>query len=297
MCMSDFEINSLDEYERKVRNAEERQKNRRTAQIIVIVVSLLLGLIIYLIFHFAISKNQKKENYVSLDINSTEVRTLYSYVTYGTRGKRNTKFLYHSYVDMNSFTDAEKYYYAFQFVKKDDFINTKERNSSYQKIYSLPENTLRQYMELFFGPNVKYSNDVHLNYVFPFKIYKSNTAQIEYNSKRKAFDFVFNRNMGEDEELDDYFTVLDSAYRKEDGTIVLREKVVYLDFQQNQDVYNVLFYKDYQHQVYLGAKEGISSSMINSSIFDWNQGNTSYIDYSFFLNGVDYYFGSSQIVG
>ena len=70
-----------------------------------------------------------------------------------------------------------------------------------------------------------------------------------------------------------------------------------MDYQQNQDIYNVLFYKDFNHQIYLGAKEGVTSSMINSSIFDWNQGNTSYIDYSFFLNGVDYYFGSSQIVG
>ena len=295
--MSDFEINSLDEYERKVRNAEERQKNRRNAQIIVIVASLFAGIIIYLFFSLLLNRNNKTDNNVALDINSQEVRTLYSYVTHGTRGKRNTKFLYNSFVDINSFSDAEKYYYAFQFLKADDFVDTKKRNASYRKIYSLSDALVRRNMELFFGPNVKYSHDIHFNYVFPFKIYKSNVASIDYNSKRNAYDVVFHSFMDVDEEMDDYFTLLDSAYRKEDGTIVIREKVVYLDYQQNQDIYNVLFYKDFNHQIYLGAKEGVTSSMINSSIFDWNQGNTSYIDYSFFLNGVDYYFGSSQIVG
>lgn len=294
--MGQFDVNSLDEYERQERDARH-SRGRSAAIFFVICISFSVGLLFYLIFNFAVNGGFNNENYTSLDLSDPDVRTLYSYVSYGTRGIRNDKFIANSTVTMNSFSDSEKFYYALQFAKASDFVYTGENNSSGQKIFNISDNTIRTYMVMFFGPNITYSNNVQINYVFPFNVGKMNVAKMTYNTKRKGFDVVFNKYLGYEGANpinDQYYTRLAEAFRLDDGKIILREKVVYVEVNEVDGLYNLYIYKDPSHQQMIDQRINLTSSQLENSI-DWYNLKTAYIEYTFALNGTVYYFSSSQI--
>jgi len=294
--MGQFDVNSLDEYEKEERNARHN-RGRSAAIFFVICISFSFGLLFYLIFNFYINGGFKRDNSTPLDLSDPDIRTLYSYVTYGTRGIRNDKFISNSSVYANTFSDSEKFYYALQFARASDFVYTNENNSYGQKIFTISDNTIRNYMVRFFGPNISYSNNVQINYVFPFNVNKMNVAKMTYNVKRRGFDVVFNKYLGYEEVNpinDQYYTRLAEALRLEDGKIILREKVVYVEVVENEGLYSLYIFKDPAHQELIDQKINLTSSQLENSI-DWYNLKTAYIEYTFDLNGTVYYFLSSQI--
>ena len=294
--MGQFDVNSLNDYEKEERDARHN-RGRTAAVFFVICISFSLGLLFYLIFNYVINGGLSNEKYTSIDLSDPDVRTLYSYVSYGTRGIRNDKFISNSTVTMSSFSDSEKFYYALQFARASDFVYTNENNSHGQKIFTIADSTIRSYMVRFFGPNVTYSNNVQLNYVFPFNVNRMNVAKMTYNVKRKGFDVVFNQYLGYEgtNPVDDhYYTRLAEALRMEDGKIILREKVVYVEVGEVEGLYSLYIYKDPYHQELIDQKINLTSSQLENSI-DWYNLKTAYIEYTFDLNGTVYYFSSSQI--
>ena len=298
--MSDFSIDSLEEYERKEEQQRKRSVDRSVAVFLVFFISLTIGFLIYFILNYYMNSSDNRDKGLTpIEVNNSDVRTLYSYVTYGTRGVRNNKFLFSNTVTMSSFSDSEKFYYASQFIRPDDFVYTNEKNSYSQKIYTLSDDKIRTYMVRFFGSNVTYSNNMNLSIIFPFNMNKMNVAKMTYNVKRRGFDVVFHKHI-QDEAYNPanttYYTLLDSAFRKEDGTIIIREKVIYASVAEIDGYFTVSLYKDFLHQELIDQKMNLSANQVYNLI-DWNlYPNAAYIEYTFPLSGVVYYFQSSQFV-
>lgn len=298
--MSDFDnINSMEEYDEYVKNEERRHFFKTLYKIIVFAFAGLVGFLIYVLLSMVFDKGP---NETELAINSNDVRALYSYVTYGVKGIRGDKFLYSDYVDINNFSNEEKFYYALQFASENDFIydeNYNKNNTSGNKIYFLTDAKVKQFMNNFFGKSVIYNSNYNFNYVYNFKINKNNCARMNYNSTQGGFDVVFDTYIAGEYHpaLKDYYTSLYQAVRLDDGTIKLREKIVYLTANKVDDKYTVYIYKDMGHQVLLGQMNGVTEDVYNYGTIDFSTlQNTSYIEYTFGLDGVSYYFKSSQII-
>ncbi|MBQ3307087.1 MAG: hypothetical protein IJG68_02720 [Bacilli bacterium] len=291
--MSDFDVDSLQEYDIKKRSKNKKNHNYKFTFFLVFVFFILLLFVI--IMALPIINKKPQEKMTSIDINRMDVQNLYSYVTYGTRNVRYDKFIYNLKVDINSFTDTEKLYYAFRTITKEDFIDTKQVDSFSNRIYFLPIDTVLSHMKLFFGPNVQFSNFIPFNYVFPFQIRHCNVANLEYNPQNEGYDATFTQFLGdESKENPQYLTQLDSAYEMENGELVLYEKVVYLDLIPKGNNYDVLYYKDFNYTTLLGQDYNISLEQI---MVDWRQiEGCSTIKYHFALNNSSYYFVSSEII-
>jgi len=295
--MSDFnDIDSLEEYDEMVKRDERRSFLKKLYNFMVIVFIVLVGIMMYLIISLFMGNN----NETALDVNSNEVRTLYSYVTYGSRGIRTDKFVSNSYVDINNFTNDEKFLYALQFASSDDFVDTSKNNSHGRRIYLLPDSKIREYMTTFFGPRVTYSSDLDFNYTFLFRMNKYNHATLDYNAHNSGFEVVFNSYQADDfkPNLESYYTQLYNAGRLDDGKIIIREKIVYLDAQRDGDYYNIYIYQDRALSKMIGQLNNVSKTEFESGSIDFNTfPNTAMVEYTFGLSGVMYYFESSKIVG
>ena len=299
--MSDFDnINSMEEYDEYVKNEERRKFFKTLYKILVFAFAGLVGFLIYVLLSMAFDKGP---NETELGINSNDVRALYSYVTYGVKGVRGNKFLYSDYVDVNNFSNEEKFYYALQFASEIDFIydeNYNKNNTSGNKIYFLPDSKVKQYMDTFFGKSVVYNSNYNFNYVYNFKVGKNNSARMNYNATQGGFDVVFDTYVNGEfhPSLQDYYTYLYQAVRLDDGTIKLREKIVYLTNEKGADgSYIIYIYKDMGKTVLLGQMHGVSENVFNYGTIDFSTlENTSYIEYTFGLDGVNYYFKNSRIV-
>ena len=60
------------------------------------------------------------------------------------------KFIKEDIVDISSFDNSEKFYYALQFAKETDFTTTNSVNNQKQILYYISNNTIKQYMEKLF---------------------------------------------------------------------------------------------------------------------------------------------------
>ena len=288
--MSDFEINSLEEYDQEVQKKNRKEGNNKTL-LLVFVLFALFGFVVLLAL--PILRKNGSEKLTPVDINKMEIQNLYSYVTYGTRNVRYDIFLFNQKVDMNSFSNTEKFYYAFSFINEEDFINTKNIDSSSNHIYFLSDEIIEKNMKLFFGPNVTYSNNESFNYVFPFQIQHRNVANFTYVPEEKGYEATFTQFLKDDEYEPQYLTQLDSAYELENEEVILYEKVVYIELVPNGKKYDVLYYKDFNHSTLLGQNYNVSIEQIQN---DWKQiEGCSYIEYHFALNNSYYYFVSSEI--
>ena len=299
--MGDFNYNSLDEYERHERKKAKNSTSYALAKFMVFVFAISFGFIIFLIFNYFINSNTDIETYTELDLNNEDVKILYSYVTYGTRGRRNDKFVYSSYVDSSSFSNQDKFYYALQFVQAEDFVYTGENNSYGKKIYIISDQKIREYMELFFGPNIMYSQDIKMNYAFPFRINKMNVGTLQYNVKKNGYEATFTSFLGAEEidsPMEDYYTQLVGAKRLDSGVLILKEKIVYVKLEEQNGIYTLSIYKDHNRQKLIDQKSGLVSSQLDSGLINLSSmDDTAYIEYTFALNGVVYYFDHSQIIG
>lgn len=297
--MKDFKMSDFFE-EISGEELEKRQKQKRIKNIIIIIVtSFVVGILIFFIINSLI--NNKEEQVVAnqiMNVSDENVRIMYNLVTYSDNGKRNDIFVKNKNVDIDTFTDEDKFYYAFQFLNSRDFEFTGEMDQNNNKIYTIPDNIIKKYMIQFFGPNVKYSNNLELTHQFSFAMDKNNVADIKYNENKNSLDVVFTKYNDTVKEKDDFCTELISAEKTSDGKIVLKERVIYTDVEDNgNDTYNLKLYKDYNKEILLESKNNLTKEnldIINIDVTRYN--NSSIVEYTFMPYNNTFYFLNSKII-
>lgn len=235
---------------------------------------------------------------VSLD--DETVKLLYQYVTGEMYGKRIMKFVTESNVDLSSFSDQEKIEFALRFADADDFSFTEEFNDKKQKIYTLPDQTLKKYMTYYFGSSVTYTPVEEIKYPFMFSINKMNEGTLTYNQIRGGYDAVFASQFDFDANksmIDPVYGQLTGATRKKDGSYILQERVVYTELRTDGGGYAVDIYKDSEKKELLDTKTGLNDESLNQfQIHVSEYPNTTLVEYHFGLENSTLYFKSSRII-
>ena len=270
--------------------------------IIIVVVALVAFLVVFLIANAIFNPKQKKVEPVvptseKLSLTENNVKILYQYVTYGTKGIRNDKFIKNKSVKLKDFTDEEIYYYALQFAQVEDFDFTGNVDENNNKIYTITSRTVKKYVERYFGKNVKYSTDLVITYPFSFSINGKSVGILKYNEETDSYDTVFTEETKEDELLiEPYAGKLIEAYKEPDGGYKLVEKVIFINTEKQEDgKYKVIISKDYEGNNVIESsvdqtEEDIKKIKVNKYI---NKGAT--VTYNFKLNSNVLYFDSSEI--
>ena len=133
--MNDFKIGDDIKYKSKKEINEELSKKRNKKVIVLIILVILIGITTSIVSYKLLNNNKKEEPIkTEIDINDQNIKLLYEYVTYGTEGKRNTKFLEEKNVTLKSFSPEEKYYYALQFIDSSDIESTHQYTKDNNKI-------------------------------------------------------------------------------------------------------------------------------------------------------------------
>ena len=172
------------------------------------------------------------------------------------------------------------------FASYDDFTNTGEVDANNNKIYSISNSKIKEYMIRYFGPNVSYSTTSEIKYFFNFTINGNNYGIMNYDSASNSFNTIFiNYRDGSNSKDINYYTKLSSAKSFSDGTLEIKEKIIYVATENNKT--NI--YKDYQHNMLI---ESVNNS--NISIDDYLS-RASTITYKFSAYNNTYYFESSSI--
>lgn len=269
------------------------------AIIIVVILSLLVGLIVFLISNSILNPKEKKPDKnekTELSLDDTNVEILYSYVTYGEENERYTIYLENDNVEFASFTNKEKYDYALMFATADDFKETGEKDDNDNKIYQIPASKVKSYMIRYFGPNVSYNKNNEIKYHFNFTINGNNYGIMNYNGTMDAYNTIFidNKMEHDNSKIKKYYSKLTSAYSYGDGKIELNEKVIYTDYKLDGDKYTVSIYKDHNHNNLIDTIELSSTSNKSIDIDDYIT-KASTITYTFETYNNTYYFLNSRI--
>lgn len=242
----DFKIG--DEIEGYGETEPKKKRSSFFSILVVIIVSLSVGFIVYFVCNAIFVKKPPEPEPITrenLNLSEENVKILYNYVTYGTKGERNSKFLVEKNVTIDSFSNQEKYYYALQFVQQGDFENTGRTDTAGNKIYKLYSETIREYMQRFFGGSVSYTNDITMTYAFRFKMDGKNVGEITASADGDGLDVAFNGLEGASPNpVKPYYGELVAAYKEPDGTYTLEEKVVYAEAKEEQGVYSIYIYGD-----------------------------------------------------
>lgn len=296
--MNDFKIGDTVEEQTSEVVTKRLKSKRKVAIIIVVIVSLLIGLTTFIISNAIFNKKEPEaEVDYTVDIKDENVEILYQYVTYGTRDVRNDKFAKEKEVTIDSFSNEEKFFYALQFAEAGDFEFTGEVNQDKQKVYLISDKKIKKYMQLFFGSNIRYKNDIIISYPFTFRINGMNVGDIKYSNNRSGFEATFTSfqpDFKKEEIKNNIVGKLESARTDKDNKLYLKEKVVYTTTTKNEDnTYSIEIYKDYNKEIKLDQK---TVSDLDKDIDISQLENTSTIEYTFALNGTTYYFESSKIL-
>lgn len=296
--MDEFKIGDNVEEQNSEVVLNRLKKKRKIAIIIVVIVSILIGLTTFIVSNLIFNRKQPSEviDY-SVDLKNENVQILYQYVTYGTKGLRNDKFAKEDKVVLDNFSNEEKFYYALQFAQVDDFEFTGEINAEKNKVYLITDRKIKKYMQLFFGPNVKYKNDLTISYPFSFRINGMNVGNMKYSENRGGFETTFTTFQADIKKEDITNNIegeLVKAYSDAKNKLYLEEKVVYITQTKNPDnTYKIDIYKDNNKTILVDTK---TVSNLEEKIDLSKYNNTTTIKYSFGLNGSVYYFESSEIL-
>ncbi len=287
-------------------SGENEKKNTNVIPIIIIVViSLICGLTVFFITNAIFGKKDapKEDPIVETPLSLTEenVEILYDYVTYGTLGERNDKFVKEPKVTLDSFSNQEKFYYALQFAQVEDFEPTgKVDEKTQKKIYNISDVKIRNYMQRFFGGNVSYTNNATLTYPFSFSINGQNVGIMTPNTSNGGLDTIFDGQQlpKEDKELvKPFYADLVAAYKEVDGTYRLEEKIIYTRVEKKDDSYTIYLYKDYAQTQLIETKLNQTEEMLKANPIDIKnyKDKAATIKYHFGLFNNMLYFDSSTI--
>lgn len=303
----DFKIE--DEFEETTEDGEsvsKKSSNNILPIIIIAVVAIICGLVVFLVSNTLFGKKEIKPDpikSVELNLQEENVQILYEYVTYGAGEERNEKFIKEKNVNISSFTNQEKFYFALQFAQVEDFEKTDRIDESKHKIYFIPSNIVQEYMERFFGPSITYTTNNVITYPFSFSINDQNVGTLTYNEEEDGFDTVFDgeeEDMGDDDYVQPYYTELVKATKEPDGSYVLTENIIYTSIEDNgDDTSTINIYKDYAHTELIETKPNQTEELLEShpiDIKDYSE-KCSTITYTFKLNGNMLYFDNSVING
>lgn len=290
-----------DEIETRDQINEKKLSKKKSSVIVVVVITLVIGISVFILSNILFGGKKVDNTPVDVDINSDNVQILYNYVTYGVRGTRNDKFLKEKYVNIDSFSNYDKFYYALQFVNRMDFKDTGRVNANKQKIYSISNTLIKEYMQLFFGNFVTYSTGSEITYPFDFKVNGYNVGVMNYNQENDCFDTVFTSVQDEIKKtsiIDPYYGSLVSAKEYNDLTLVLEEKVIFTTVTESSNSFNISVYGDYEKNKLIDQFNGLSrGEAMNKDIDASNYiEKATTIKYTFKVyNGV-YYFSNSEVV-
>ena len=243
----------------------------------------------------------------TLTTTDDQVVELYDMICYGDRGIRNAKFVNEVKVDINKFTNEEKFYYAMQFATVADFSNSGNIDASGKKIYTISNEKVKEYMNKFFGPKIEYSSEGNNVITFDFSIENSNVGTMTYDLNRDAFATTFsgyNNDLVDENIIKPYYSELVSAVSRSDGVIEMKERVVYTNAVQNRDGYGNLIdnyslsiYRDPGKTMLIETRNNLTLDALKQypmSIDNYiNQ--SSVITYTFKKQSSGYYFESSEI--
>lgn len=302
--MNDFKIgDELGEFNESPTRPAKKQ-NKVVSIIIVIVVSLLIGILVYVGSNALFGKKDKVEETpltTELDITDENVEILYQYVTYGTRNKRNEIFISNQSVKPEDFTNEEKFYYALQFAQVEDFVYSGKITDDNKKIYTISSSKIKTYMKRFFGEKLTYKEDCEITYAFSFRINQENVGTLTYSKKDKGYNTVFN-GLQEDyvskDVVEPYYAELVGATENADGTLVLKEKIIYTTVEEQNGIYTVKIYKDYNHNNLIETKQNLTAEQLKANPIDIKdyENKASTIQYNFGLDFTNYYFAGSTII-
>lgn len=274
----------------------------------IIVIAIFIGISIYFVSSMIFGKNgnNRFSRGIKLSLEDELVQELYSYVTYGINGERSIKYIKEKSVKLENFTNYEKFYYALMFATKEDFKDTGEEIFN-RKTYVISNDLVKKYMKQYFGDEVSYNLDSSLSMSFDFEMDGFNTGVLNYDKDSGGYTITFVSKSSKDSNkvIEPYYVILDNASRESDGTIILKEKIIYISYINNKDAagkfldsYDISIYKDYNKTMLIERKSGYTKEMLNAkplSPTDYKN-NSNTITYKFKKNrNGEYYFYSSEI--
>lgn len=301
----DFKI-SEDFVEEK--NDDNKKKDNGVLKLIIIVVFALIAFILVFLLLNSIfnpkTKAAPKTTTVTSEkksLTDSNVKILYDYVTYNANGGvRYDIFVKNKKVNIDTFTEEEKYYYALQYVQVEDFSYTGKQDSNNNKIYTISNRKIKKYMEYFFGKGVKYSTDLTVKYPFSFSINDKNVGIMTYNTTTSSFDTVFVKEENAKEEyiVEPYLGKLVEAYKEADGGYKLVEKLIYVYVKRQADgKYEVIISKDYDHKNIIESSTDQTEADLKKIKIDKYIDKAATITYNFKIKDTSniLYFYSSEI--
>lgn len=302
--MNDFKIgDELEEFNDSPKKVRKKQ-NKTVGIIIVIVISLLIGFLVYFGSNKLFGKKDKVEETpitTEIDITNENVEILYQYVTYGTRNKRNEKFITNQSVKASDFTNEEKFYYALQFAQVEDFVFSGKLTEDNKKIYTISSTKIKNYMKRFFGDKVSFKEDCEITYAFSFRINSENVGTLTYSKADKGYNTVFDglqENYVSTNIVEPYYAELVGATENADGTLVLKEKIIYTTIEEQNGIYTVKIYNDYAHNNLIETKQNLTAEQLKANPIDVKdyENKASTVQYNFDLDFTNYYFAGSTIL-
>ncbi len=293
----DFKIS--DDIE-EVTPKKKKNMSNGMKMVIVIIVSLVAGVSVFLISNYFFG--EKTEAPITSEVVSltdSNVQEAYSYVTYGPQGERYKKFVEEAGVSLESFTNDEKFMYAFMFSTKDDFITTGNKDENGLNIYSISNDTVNEYMQKFFGSTVTYDTNSEVKLVLDYSIDNSNMTTLKYDATSDSFLGTFTGVSEKSNNLiSPYIAALAKATKKTDDTLELQERVVYTDLVKGTDnTYTLSIYKDFAKSSLLESVPNLTEESINQNTVNITNyyDKASIINYKFKKGEDGYYFVNSTI--
>lgn len=317
-------------------NGSSNSGDTKMKIIIISVVSIVIGLTVFFIVNHFVGKKETVApipEQVDVSLTDENVQILYQYVTYGTKGYRNDKFIREKTVSLNSFSEEEKYYYALGFADSDDFEFTGEYTEKNKKIYAFSISKMKEYMQRFFGPEVSFSVEGQYTHPFNFSINGQNVGHLTYSSDSDEYhvyfegyqnletgEFTENTNTSKDGEkeveidaqtneetnseenanvsIDPYYGKLISATKLRDNTLILKEKIVYAKLENTGNSYSIYVTKDFDHNNLIETKPNLSKSDVFNFHLDMNNymDKATTVSYTFKVDNNIYYFSNSEIM-
>ena len=306
--MNDFKI--MDTFEEVDSTKKKSQLPDNVKLVLIIVVSLLVGVGVFVASNTIFGKKDDDQlpiTTTTLSTNDKTVLELYEMVNYGDRGVRTEKFMKEEKVDLNSFNNSEKFYYAMQFATMADFSNSGNVDASGKKIYTISNDKVNQYMTRFFGPKVTYSTDGANTITFDFTIENSNVGTMIYDLNRDAFATTFsgvNNDYVNNSNIKPFYSKIAAAASRSDGTLEIKERIIYTTLVQNKDVngnlidnYSLSIFRDYNKTMLIETRNNLSANTVSQyalSLDDYAS-QSSVITYKFKKQSSGYYFVGSMV--
>lgn len=285
-------------------NENNKKKDSKTKQIIIlVVVAIVLGLLVYFIsslFFSSGTSSGKRSGVLSttLSVDDPEVESLYEMVTYGRDTNHLNKFLKEQSVMLRDFSNYEKYYYALSFLRSKDLESVEDEDKEeIPNQYTIEDDVIDGLMKKYFGDNVSYLKQGTLSITLGSALDEGNSLSLTYNVTEKQYEVTFQTMTPASSRIVPVALYgLESASR-DDDTITLVERVIYLSSSVENNVVNYDIYRDSAHTMLITSQDNIPLEEYQKNpitIEDYmKQGNI--ITYQFKEDNGKYYFYRSRI--